>query len=51
MAPGVLFASGARLQLLLMIFVLYVLPWAACTAIIFYLWRFIRWRRVSRGRT
>jgi hypothetical protein len=30
--------------------VLYVLPWVACTAIIFYLWRFIRWWRVSHGR-
>lgn len=50
MSPGVLFASGHRLELLTMISVLYVLPWVACTAIIFYVWRFIRWRRVSRGR-
>ena len=50
MSPGVLFASGHRLELMLMILVLYVLPWAVCTAIIFYLWRFIRWWRVSRGR-
>ena len=50
LSPGVLFASGQRLELLFMILVFYVLPWAACTAIIFYLWRFIRWRKVSRGR-
>ena len=48
--PGVFFASGQRLELLLMIVVLYVLPWVAGTAIIFYLWRFIRWWRVSHGR-
>jgi hypothetical protein len=50
LSPGVLFASGHRLELLGMILVLYVLPWVACTAIIFYVWRFLRWRRVSRGR-
>ena len=50
MFPGVLFASDHRLELLMMILVLYVLPWVACTAIIFYVWRFIRWRRLSRGR-
>ena len=50
MSPGVLFASGDRLELLLMITVFYVLPWVACTAIIFYLWRFIRWWRVNHGR-
>jgi hypothetical protein len=50
LSPGVLFASGQRLELLLMIVVLYVLPWLACTALIFYLWRFFRWRRMSRGR-
>ena len=50
LSPGVLFASGHRLELLTMISVLYVLPWVACTAIIFYVWRFIRWKRVSRGR-
>ena len=48
--PGVLFASGHRLELLTMISVLYVLPWVACTTIIFYVWRIIRWRRLSRGR-
>src|SRR5476649_1498668 len=47
--PGVLFASGHRLELLTMISVLYVLPWVACTTIIFYVWRFIRWWRVSHG--
>jgi hypothetical protein len=48
--PGLFFASGQRLELLLMIVVLYVLPWVACTAIIFYLWRFIRWWRLRHGR-
>jgi hypothetical protein len=50
LSPGVLFASGQRLELLMMILVLYVLPWIACTAFIFYVWRFIRWWRMSRGR-
>ena len=50
LSPGVLFASGHRLELLTMISLLYVLPWAACTVIIFYLWRFIRWWRVKLGR-
>jgi hypothetical protein len=49
--PGLFFASGSRLQVLLLILGLYVLPWLACTAIIFYLWRLIRWRRLSRSRT
>jgi hypothetical protein len=48
--PGVLFATGHRLELLTMISVLYVLPWVACTAIIFYVWRIIRWRRLSSER-
>lgn len=46
--PGILFASGHRLGVLLLITVLYVLPWMACTVIIFYLWRFIRWWRLNR---
>ena len=50
LSPGVLFASGQRLELLTMILFFYVLPWLACTALIFYLWRFFRWRRMSRGR-
>jgi hypothetical protein len=50
LSPGVLFASGHRLELLFMISVFYVLPWVACTVIIFYLWRFIRWWKVSHGR-
>jgi hypothetical protein len=51
MLPGVFFASGHRMELMMIISVLYVLPWAVCTAVIFYLWRFIRWRRAGRGRT
>jgi hypothetical protein len=46
----VLFSSGNRLGLLSAVLVLYVLPWAACTAIIFYLWRIVRWWRIGRGR-
>ena len=48
--PGALFATDQRPELLLLVFVLYVLPWLACTTIIFYLWRFIRWRKMSRVR-
>jgi len=48
--PGVLFETEQRPEMLLFLFVLYVLPWLACTTIIFYLWRFIRWRRISSMR-
>ena len=50
MVPSVLFASDQRPELLLLVFVLYVLPWLACTTFIFYVWRFIRWRRMPAGR-
>ena len=50
MFPAVLFGSGHRLEVLAIISVLYVLPWVACTAFIFYVWRIIRWRALSRGR-
>ena len=47
--PGVLTATGERLDSLLLILFFYVLPWLACTALVFYLWRFIRWLRMSGG--
>jgi hypothetical protein len=49
LSPGILFATGHRLELLFMVVVLYVLPWLACTTLIFYLWRFIRWRKHGRA--
>jgi hypothetical protein len=48
LSPGVLFASGHRLDILSLVLMLYVLPWMACTALIFYVWRFMRWRRLGR---
>jgi len=50
MFPAVLFGSGHRLEVLAMISVLYVLPLIAGTTIIFYVWRMMRWRSLSRRR-
>ena len=50
MFPAVLFGSGHRLEVLAMISVLYVLPLIAGTAVIYYVWRMMRWRSLSRRR-
>jgi hypothetical protein len=50
MLPSVLLATDQRPELVLLVVVLYVLPWLACTTIIFYIWRFFRWRRMNHER-
>ncbi len=47
-SPAVIFDNGQRPELLLMMLVLYLLPWLACTTLIFYVWRIIRWRKHGR---
>jgi len=46
--PGVFLAEGHRMELLLVTSVYYVLPWIACTLLIFGVWWLIRRLQASR---